>query len=179
MTQLLPAVFLDRDGTIIEDVPYGTDPDKVQLFPEVREALARLSAAGFRNVIITNQSGIGRGWITPEQYSAIHARLLRLLGPDLIEATYFCPDAPDTPSERRKPAPGMVLQAAQDLGLDLAASWFIGDKTSDLECGRNAGTRSILVRTGEGQTADTSAAVHVAESFSDAVDFILNNSHVH
>jgi D-glycero-D-manno-heptose 1,7-bisphosphate phosphatase len=95
----------------------------------------------------------------------------------LIDSTYFCPDAPDTPSETRKPAPGMVLTAARELHLDLAASWFIGDKTSDLECGRNAGTRAILVRTGEGSKADTAAALHVAESFADAVEFILSNTH--
>ncbi|HEX8312866.1 MAG TPA: HAD family hydrolase [Chthoniobacteraceae bacterium] len=177
MNELLPAVFLDRDGTIIEDVPYGTDPDKVHLFPDVRDGLTRLKAAGFHNVIITNQSGIGRGWVTPSQYSAIHARLLKLLGFDLIDGTYFCPDAPDTPSERRKPAPGMVLQAAEELGLDLRASWFIGDKTSDLECGENAGVRSILVRTGEGAKADPRAATYIAETFTDAVDFILTNSH--
>ena len=175
MSTLTPAVFLDRDGTLIEDVPYGTDPAKVRLFPGVREALARLKTAGFRNVIVTNQSGVGRGWISPTQYEAIHARLLELLGPDLIDATYFCPDAPGVPSDERKPAPGMLLRAAKDLRLDLTQSWLIGDKTSDLECGRNAGVRSILVLTGEGSVADPSAAEFVAEDIGAAVEFILRS----
>jgi D-glycero-D-manno-heptose 1,7-bisphosphate phosphatase len=174
---LFPAVLIDRDGTLIPDVPYNSDPEKVQLFPGVMEALARRKRAGFQNVIVTNQSGIGRGRITPAQYAAVHARLLELLGPGVIDATYFCPDAPDVPSENRKPAPGMLLAAARELGLDLARSWMIGDKTSDLFCGRNAGVQAILVLTGKGPQADRSAAAHVANDFAAAADFIVQQSH--
>jgi D-glycero-D-manno-heptose 1,7-bisphosphate phosphatase len=107
----------------------------------------------------------------------VHARLLELLGPGVVDATYFCPDAPDVPSENRKPAPGMLLTAAQELRLDLARSWMIGDKTSDLLCGRNAARAAILVLTGEGAQADRSAAAHVANDFAGAVEFILQQSH--
>jgi len=154
---MTPAVFLDRDGTLMEEVHYCADPGLVRLFPGTTEALRRLSARGFLLVIITNQSGIGRGLITPAQYQAVHAELLRQLdtgaengAPPLIAATYFCPDAPPAPSPRRKPEPGMVLEAARDLGIDLARSWFVGDKAADVGCGQRSGTRTILVQTGYG-----------------------------
>lgn len=163
-----PAVFVDRDGTLMEEVDYCRDPAKVRLLPGVKEGLAALKAAGFLNVIITNQSGIGRGWITPEEYESVHARLLELLGKGLIDAAYHCPDAPGQPSTCRKPEPGMVLQAAQDLGIDLSRSWFVGDKASDIGCGRNAGTRTILVQTGYGAGESDAGADCVAPDF-DAV----------
>src|SRR6266542_5459714 len=90
----VPAVFLDRDGTIMQDADYCSDPKQVQIFPGVPEALRRLKAAGFKLIIITNQSGIGRGLITMEQYRAVEEKVLHELGPNLIEATYFCPDVP-------------------------------------------------------------------------------------
>lgn len=167
------AVFLDRDGTLMEEVDYCRDPEKVRLLPGVEEGLRRLRAAGFRLVIITNQSGIGRGWIAPEEYAAVQARLLELLGPGLVEATYFCPDAPGTASARRKPSPAMVLEAARDLGLDLAGSWFIGDKAIDVQCGRNAGVRAILVQTGYGARESGEGAACVARDFATAVELIL------
>ena len=171
-----PAIFLDRDGTLMEDVGYCNDPATVRLFPSVPEALRGLKAGGFRTVIITNQSGIGRGWITAEQYAAVHARLLKLLGPGLIDATYFCPDHADMPSARRKPSPAMVLEAARDLGLDLSRSWFVGDKAIDVQCGLAAGCRAILVQTGEGAGADASGAAHVAKDFASAAALILRTS---
>ncbi|MHA3770142.1 D-glycero-alpha-D-manno-heptose-1,7-bisphosphate 7-phosphatase [Verrucomicrobiota bacterium sgz303538] len=173
---LSPAVFLDRDGTLMEEVEYCRDPEKVRLLPGVPEGLARLKEAGFRCIIITNQSGIGRGWITMPEYEAVHARLLELLNKGLIDATYFCPDAPGTPCECRKPAPGMVLSAARDLGLDLSRSWFVGDKDSDVGCGRNAGTRTILVQTGYGKNLGDTGADFVAEDFATAVERILRES---
>ena len=170
---LAPAVFLDRDGTLMEEVDYCRDPAKVRLLPGVIAGLARLKAAGFRAVIITNQSGIGRGRITEVEYAAVHARLLALIGPGLIDATYYCPDAPDHPSTHRKPLPGMVHEAARDLGLDLGRSWLIGDKASDIQCGLNAGVQPILVKTGYGARALPAGAVGVAEDFAGAIDFIL------
>jgi len=167
-----PAIFLDRDGTLMEDVDYCNDPKQVRLFPGVREALGRLRAAGYRNVIITNQSGIKRGRITPEQYEAVHAALLTLLDDGSIDATYFCPDF----SERRKPSPAMVLEAARDLDLDLPNSYFIGDKTSDIECGKNAGTRTILVQTGYGNAQANCEPDFSAKDLAAAVDFILGNA---
>src|ERR1051326_2230064 len=119
------AVFFDRDGTLMEEVHFCGDPAKVKLYPGIPEALARLKQAGFRVFIVTNQSGIGRGLITELQYRAVQAELLHQLGEDLIDASYFCPDVPGLPSPRRKPAPGMVLEAAADFDLALPASWFI------------------------------------------------------
>lgn len=173
MSATIPSVFLDRDGTLIHDTGYVANPTDVHVYPGVAEALAALKAGGFATVIVTNQSGIGRGYFTEANYHAVHARMLELLGPGLIDAAYYCADHPDTASERRKPGPGMLLEAAHDLGLDLARSWMIGDRAGDLEAGRRAGCRSILVLTGEGSHADPSTAAHVAKDFPDACEFIL------
>jgi D-glycero-D-manno-heptose 1,7-bisphosphate phosphatase len=144
------AVFFDRDGTLMDEVHYCADPARVRVFPGVPEALRRLKEAGFRTFVITNQSGIGRGLITEAQYHAVQEELLRQLGAGVIDATYFCADLPAVPSTRRKPQPGMVLEAAAAYDIDLARSYFIGDKSADIECGRRAGTRTILVLTGYG-----------------------------
>jgi len=144
------AVFFDRDGTLMEEATYCGDPSKVKLYRGVPEALARLKQAGFRTFIVTNQSGIGRGLITEAQYHSVEEELLRQMGDGAIDACYYCADPPGVPSARRKPAPGMVLEAAADFDLDLAGSWFIGDKSADIECGRRAGVRTILVLTGYG-----------------------------
>jgi len=172
------AVFVDRDGTLMEEVHYCFDPANVRLFGGVTDALARLKAAGFANVIITNQSGIGRGLVTEAQFADVHTRLLELIGDGVIDATYHCPDVPGSPSTHRKPAPGMVLDAARDLGLDLARSWFIGDKAIDVQCGRAAGVRPILVQTGYGREEDAAGAEFVAKDFADAAAFILSNTGV-
>ncbi len=174
---LHPAVFLDRDGTLMEEVHYCADPALVRLFPGTPEALRRLEARGFLLVIVTNQSGIGRGLLTLAQYESVQAELLRQIGePSPIAATYFCPDAPSTlftPSPRRKPEPGMVLEAARDLGIDLARSWFVGDKTADIECGRRAGTRTILVQTGYGAQEETAHPDFTASDIAAATEIIL------
>jgi D-glycero-D-manno-heptose 1,7-bisphosphate phosphatase len=171
-----PAVFLDRDGTIIEDVHYCKDPALVRPLPGAISALQRLKEAGFHNVIITNQSAIGRGWMTHHEYEAVHRRTMDLVGSDLIDAAYFCADSPEVESTHRKPAPGMVLEAARDHGIDLPHSWFIGDKLADVECGRAAGTRSILVLTGRGKREDGQSADFIANDLAEAVDFILKQS---
>ncbi len=156
-----PAVFFDRDGTLMEDAHYCADPAQVHVYPGVSEALRNLKQAGFRIFVVSNQSGIGRGLITSAQHDAVQAEFLRQVGGGLIDASYFCPDAPGTPSTRRKPEPGMVLEAARDFSIDLPRSYFVGDKAADIECGRRAGTRTILVRTGYGAeqacTADFTA----------------------
>jgi len=170
---LTPAVFLDRDGTLMHDTGYVGRVEDVQLFAGVREALAALQARGFRTVIVTNQSGIARGKFTLADYHSVHARFLELLGPGLIDATYFCADHPDRASDRRKPGPGMLLEAARDLDLDLRHSWMIGDRAGDLEAGRRAGVRPILVRTGEGTNTEASGAAFVAPDFASAAEFIL------
>ncbi len=168
-----PAIFIDRDGTIMEEADYCSHPDQVRVIPGAREALHELKGAGYRLVIVTNQSGIGRGYYTVADYEAVQARLLALLGEGLIDATYFCPESPEANSPRRKPSPEMVFEAARDLELDLARSWFIGDKAIDVQCGHAAGTRAILVRTGHGHGADAGRAEFVAKDFASAAAFIL------
>lgn len=170
------AVFLDRDGTLMEDVDYCSDPEKVRIFPGVTQALLRLRDAGFQRIVITNQSGIGRGLMTPEQYAAVEKKLLDLLGGDAIDATYFCPDMPGQTSARRKPRPGMVIEAARDWKIDLERSFFIGDKASDIECGRNAGVQTILVETGCGKAQRGCAPDFVASDFAAAAEYILARS---
>src|SRR5436309_4188454 len=169
---LSPAVFIDRDGTIMEDCDYCSDPKDVRIFPGVREALLRLKSKGFQLIIITNQSGIGRGLMTVEQYRAVEAEALRQLD-GLIEATYFCPDVPGQRSSCRKPAPGMILQAKREHGIDFSRSFFIGDKEIDVECGRNAGVRTIRVQTGFQQDTTASTADWVAKNLPAAAEIIL------
>src|SRR5881227_2067957 len=120
---LSPAVFIDRDGTIMHDCVYCSDPKNVKIFHGVREALRCLKSNGFKLIIITNQSGIGRGLFTIEQYRAVEGEVLRQLGDRLIDATYFCPDVPGQNSSCRKPAPGMILQAQREHGIDLSRSF--------------------------------------------------------
>ena len=169
-----PAVFIDRDGTIMEDVVYCSDPKQVRIFHGIPEALRRLKSKGFKLVIITNQSGIGRGLFTIEQYRAVEAELLRQLGDGLIDASYFCPDVPGQQSGYRKPAPGMILQATREQRIDLSRSFFIGDKEIDAECGRNAGVRTIRVQTGAERDAAGSIADWVASDFTNATQIILD-----
>jgi D-glycero-D-manno-heptose 1,7-bisphosphate phosphatase len=148
-----PAIFLDRDGTLIEEREYLADPAGVALFPGTGAALRRLQDAGFKLVIITNQSGIGRGYFTEADMHRVNARLTELLAADgvRIEKIYFAPEAPDQPSRGRKPSPQFLFDARDELGVDLSRSFMIGDKLIDLECGWNAGVkRAILVRTGYG-----------------------------
>jgi D-glycero-D-manno-heptose 1,7-bisphosphate phosphatase len=169
---LSPAVFVDRDGTVMEDCDYCSDPKDVKIFPGVLEALRRLKSRGFKLIIITNQSGIGRGLMTAQQYRAVEAEVLQKLD-GLIEATYFCPDVPGQHSSCRKPVPGMVLQAKREHGIDLPHSFFIGDKEIDVECGRSAGVRTIRVQTGLQRDTTGSRADWVAEDLPAAVEIIL------
>jgi D-glycero-D-manno-heptose 1,7-bisphosphate phosphatase len=169
-----PAVFIDRDGTIIHDADYCSDPQQVRLLPRIAEALKRLKSQGFKLIIITNQSGIGRGFFSLEQYRAVEAEILRQLGNDLVDATYFCPHLPDNGCDCRKPAAGMILQAAREHRVDLRRSFLIGDKESDAQCGRNAGVRTIRVRTGLDRETINSVADWVAEDLPEAVDVILD-----
>jgi D-glycero-D-manno-heptose 1,7-bisphosphate phosphatase len=169
-----PAVFIDRDGTIIHDADYCSDPQQVRLLPGIVEALKRLKSQDFKLIIITNQSGIGRGFFSLEQYRAVEAEILRQLGNDLVDATYFCPHVPDNGCDCRKPAAGMILQAAREHRVDLRRSFLIGDKESDAQCGRNAGVRTIRVRTGLDRETINSVADWVAEDLPEAVEVILD-----
>src|SRR5436309_5730205 len=130
-----PAVFVDRDGTIMQDADYCSNPQKVKIFPGIPEALQRLKSNGFKLIIITNQSGIGRGLFTIEQYRAVEAEVLRQLGDGLIDATYFCPDIPGQHSSCRMPAGGMNLLAARKHQIHLSRSFLIFHSDVDAEIG--------------------------------------------
>jgi D-glycero-D-manno-heptose 1,7-bisphosphate phosphatase len=166
------AVFLDRDGTLMEEVNYCNDPKRVRVFPGTVGALQRLRHAGWLTVVVTNQSGLARGKISPEQYAAVNAEFLRQL-PGGIDAVYFCADHPDSPTPRRKPGSGMLEEAARNHGIDLSLSWMIGDKEIDVECGRRAGCRTILVRTGYGAELEKTGADFVHEDIVSASNMIL------
>ncbi len=177
MPTLDPAVFLDRDGTLMENVPYCSDPAKVALLPGVVEGLHRLRDRGFRLVIVTNQSGIGRGFFPLEDYEKVHAELLRQIGPWVIDATYYCPDDPEEATECRKPSPGMLRTAAAEHGLDLGRSYMIGDHASDMECARRGGLAgAVLVLTGHGiEQADLCPSDFTAPTFSAAAEWIIQS----
>lgn len=156
----------------MEEVDYCNDPKRVRVFPGTLGALQRLRRAGWWTVVVTNQSGLAKGRISPEQYAAVNAEFLRQL-PDAIDAVYFCPDHPEKPTPRRKPGIGMLEEAARDHGIDLARCWMIGDKAIDVECGRRAGSRTILVRTGYGAGLEDTGADFVCEDAVAALDMIL------
>jgi D-glycero-D-manno-heptose 1,7-bisphosphate phosphatase len=170
-----PTIFLDRDGTLMRDVDYCSDPGQVEVFPEAAEALRRLKGHGYKLIIITNQSGIGRGYFSKDEYCLVEQEFLRQLGAGLIDASYYCPDLPGKNSARRKPAPGMILEAQRDQGLDLTRSWLIGDKASDIECGRNAGVRTILVESGYGAKEPICGADWIARDLARAAEIILKD----
>jgi D-glycero-D-manno-heptose 1,7-bisphosphate phosphatase len=157
---LRPAVFLDRDGVLIEEVGYLADPCQVVLIPGAGPAIASLNRAGIPVVVVTNQAGIARGYLSESRLAEIHGRLEALLAAEgaRIDAIYYCPHHPTDgvapyrlQCSCRKPQPGMLLQAATDLGIDLPRSSMIGDKAVDLEAGARAGCRPILVKTGYGR----------------------------
>ena len=156
------AVFADRDGTIIEDRNYVADPAHVTLIPGSARALNRLQGMGFAVVVVTNQSGIGRGLYTLADYRRVAAETDRHLGAagTVVDATYFCPDAPggDPRTTCRKPSRVMYETAAHDLGLQFAGSYLVGDKPSDVIPARALGATGILVRTGHGRGHEAALA---------------------
>ena len=180
---MTPAIFLDRDGTLIELVHHLRDPADIRLIPGAADAVRRFKAAGYRIVIITNQSVVGRGMLTLEGLADVHEELVRILAREHIslDGIYFCtadpavsgPEGAEHPD--RKPNPGMLRRAARELDLDLGNSWMIGDSLSDILAGRNAGCAgSILVRTGYGCEVDPEeeAVTLVADDLSHAVDLL-------
>lgn len=151
------AVFLDRDGTIIEERNYLRRPEEVVVLPGAAAALKRLQDAGFKLFIISNQSGVGRGYFTLADVEKVNAHLRRELAQSGVrfEKFYVAPEAPDQPSRGRKPSPQFLFDARDEFGVDLSQSYVIGDKLIDLECGWNAGVKKcILVRTGYGAESE-------------------------
>ncbi len=175
------AVFLDRDGTLNEERSYLGDPRDLVVLPGVPGALRRLQEAGYRLVIVTNQSGIGRGYYTEADFHRVNARLRAELGEHgvTIDQIFFAPEAPDQPSRGRKPSPAFLFDARDALGVEVGASYMVGDKWIDVECGWNAGVRaSILVRTGYGAATERArlgalGSAVVVDDLRAAADYIL------
>ncbi len=157
MNQRQPAAFLDKDGTLIEDVPYNVDPDQIRLAPGVGEGLAQLRAARFWLIVVSNQSGVARGLFSESALGGVEDRISELLagfGVDL-DGFYYCPHHPEGVEPRyamtcecRKPAPGLILKAAREHAVDLDRSWFIGDILNDVEAAHRAGCRAALINNG-------------------------------
>ena len=178
------AVFLDRDGTLIEDKDYLHRPEDVVIFPGAGEALQKLQQAGFLLIIITNQSGIGRGYFTVEDCERVHEHLAEEFAKSGVQFTkvYIAPEAPNRPSRGRKPSPQFLFDAREEFGIDLTRSYVVGDKLIDLECGWNAKVRqSILVRTGYGAKSERSnpefaQRAVVVNDIRAAAEWILKNA---
>jgi len=177
---LRPAVFFDRDGTLIEDRHYARDAAAVSLIPGAAAAVARLRTAGYAIVVATNQSGLARGRITPVEYQSVEARVnaLFVAAGAPLDATFMCPHHPDVSGacECRKPAPGLFLRAAAALGLDLARSVLIGDRWRDIAASAALGARGILVPSAETPAEDLERAAReaaVAPDLAAAVDLVM------
>ncbi len=185
-----PAVFLDRDGTIVWDPAYLTHVRQLRMLPGSARAIHLLNHAGFAVVIATNQSGIARGLLTEEELQAIHQVLLRRLRRHgaRIDALHYCPYHPEAAlpqyrvdSDCRKPKPGMFLQAARELDLDLLRSYSVGDSARDMEVGRQVGCKTVLVLTGSGRRTLANWSHdwqpdHIARDLRDAVAWVLENA---
>ena len=172
------AAFLDRDGTIIDDVGYLRDLSQIDLLPWSADSIRQLNEAGYLVVVVTNQSGVARGYFDEAHVRATHAAIDAALAARgaRIDAYYFCPHHPEAASPRyggvcdcRKPASGLLLRAARDLAIDLSRSYMVGDWWRDVQAGRAAGTRTVLIRSGR------SAAHQPAQPDMPRPDAILNN----
>jgi D-glycero-D-manno-heptose 1,7-bisphosphate phosphatase len=158
--QSSPAIFIDRDGTLNEDIGYVSAPEELMLYPWAAEAVRLVNRAGLKAIVITNQSGIARGMYTEQTLGAIHEKMIEELRAHgaMLAGVYYCPHHPEVGDARyriacdcRKPQPGMLDRAARDHNIDLSRSFVIGDKASDINLARNAGARAALVLTGYGR----------------------------
>ena len=184
MPQFIPtniAVFVDRDGTLNEDHGYVTSPEQLVVFPGALEALTRLNQLGVRVILLTNQSAIGRGFMTAQDLQRVHQKLEDLLRAQdgKLDAVYYCPHHPDEGCVCRKPNIAMIQKAAEHFSLDLPLCYVVGDKWSDLEAAHRAGVQGVLVMSSDYSDAAVRASdlgqvpiAHVAESFVQAVDWI-------
>jgi len=170
------ALFLDRDGTLNYDTHYLSDPDDVELIPGAREALVQARGLGYRFYLVTNQSGVGRGLMTLDDVHACNQRLLELLnlGADLFAGVCIAPEHPDEPSEYRKPSPKYIHEMVARDQLDPSACYMLGDRTSDWECGLNAGVQPVALRTGKelGEAAQRLIGAHDIPVYDSIVEFV-------
>jgi D-glycero-D-manno-heptose 1,7-bisphosphate phosphatase len=182
----IAAVFLDRDGTINEEVGYLDHLDKLQMIPGAAEAIRMINDSGMKTVVVTNQSGIGRGFFSESFVGEVHTRLQKILKGKgaFIDAFYFCPHHPTegkgaylTACDCRKPKPGLLLRAADDMDIDLGQSYMVGDMPRDVETARRVGAKGILVRTGYGgeQRIGEVRPDYLAENLLDAIKWILKD----
>lgn len=172
------AVFLDRDGTINIDTGYLADPAEVRLIDGAAEAIRRLNEAGVKALVISNQSGVGRGLFTETDLAKVNTRLVELLVASgaRLDGIYCCPHRPDDGCQCRKPATGLVKDAAAEHGVEIGRGCVVGDKAIDMELGRNLGVRTILVLTGNGRAELEKVSPppdYVAYDLADAVNWIL------
>ncbi len=177
-TTMKKFILLDRDGTIIIDKHYLSDPDGVEILPNAEKGLKLMSQAGFGLIVVTNQSGIGRGYYSVQDMNSVNAKIEELLSKSSIkfDAIYHCPHAPDQECNCRKPATEMFDNAIAEFNLDPTQCYVIGDKLCDVELGLAKGASSILVRTGKGLTEEpkcTDKATYIADDLVDAANFIL------
>jgi D-glycero-D-manno-heptose 1,7-bisphosphate phosphatase len=183
-------VFLDRDGTMIEDVGYLDRLERLKVFPYAIDAVRLLNRAGFKIVVVTSQAGVANGVLTEEFLAEAHGFLAKTFeaGGARIDGFYYCPHSPHATVERyrtdcdcRKPKPGMIHAAARDLSIDIRASFVVGDRWRDVEMGLSAGTKAVLVETGYGRTEATRRPAHieavpVVANLIDAASLILRHS---
>ncbi len=178
------AVFLDRDGTINEEMGYINHPSRFVLLPRTAAAIKRLNEAGVKVVVVTNQSGAARGYFPADLVEEVHARLRQLLAAQgaHLDGIYACLHGPEDGCACRKPQPGLILQAAGELDIDLSRSYVVGDRYKDIQTGTNAGAKGIFVLTGYGrgeyQHFGHTWAVqpaHIAEDLLDAAEWIIND----
>jgi histidinol-phosphate phosphatase family protein len=168
------AALLDRDDTLIHDVPYNGDPDRVVPMPSAREALDRLRSAGIRLAVVSNQSGVGRGLLSLEQVAAVNRRVDELLGP--LEGFFVCPHVPSDACACRKPQPGLMLQAAAALEVPPQRCAVIGDIGADVDAGTRAGARPILVPTSRTRPEEIASAAETAPTLLEAVELLLRDA---
>lgn len=168
------AVFLDRDGTVIEDAHYPRDPERVRLVNGAAEALEQLQKAGFVLIIVSNQSGIGRGLVTQAEATAVHRRFTDVLAERgvQLDGAFYCPHAPGDRCRCRKPSPELLRRAAAQMSIDLKRSFVVGDKPSDIEAGQRAGCTAVLL-SAKGDDVKCRSAHAIAESWDGVVSLIL------
>jgi len=183
------AVFLDRDGTINEEVSYLDDPDRLRLIPGAADAIRLLNEAGILAIVVSNQAGIGRGYFSAATVEAIHGRLAEQLAAQgaRLDGVYYCPHHPSEGCDCRKPKAGMLVRAAREHGIDVRRAFVVGDKASDLEAGQRVGCRTVLVLTGYGEQARESfnkatldmtsfQPDHVSKDLRGVVEWVLEQS---
>lgn len=166
------ALLCDRDGTIVVDVPYNDDPDRVQLIPGVADAIARARRHGLRIGLVTNQSGVAKGLISPDRLAAVNARLEALVGP--FDVVLACPHDDGDGCGCRKPEPGMVLAAAEALGVETSACVMVGDTWSDIDAAHRAGATAILVGDDRASAAAVQETAVLRPDLASAIDLILS-----